>query len=257
VTPGSRSSDRGFRITDRDRELLRFLAAHRFVLAAQVNDFLGRDPAVTYRRLGGLVRCGLVTHRRIFHAQPGIFQITPGGLGLIDSPLPAPKLDLRTYRHDIGAAWLWLKVCAGWLGEPAVVWTEREMHAADKRDRTAPEHQLFGVEVDGTDRVGRPRLHHADLLMTGRDGHGTAVELELSAKARGRLESILLGYAHAPRIHRVVYLTDDRAVGRGIRAAAGSYGLDHLVRTVYLSSTHQEAGWWQGRSISDLQGGAR
>ena len=51
--------------------LLAFVAAHRFVLAAHLQMWLGTSFAVASRRLVALVDVGLLSYRRIFHAQPG------------------------------------------------------------------------------------------------------------------------------------------------------------------------------------------
>src|SRR5947209_10865196 len=116
---GSRRRRRSFRITERDRELLAFVAAHPFVLAAHVRAWFGAGRSVCYRRLQALTDAGLLSFRRIFHAQPGCYQATNGGLGLAGSSLPRPRITLRTYAHDAGSVWLWLAV-AGWsAGRPA------------------------------------------------------------------------------------------------------------------------------------------
>src|SRR5690348_5677130 len=85
---------RPFRLTDRDLELLAFVAAHRFALAAHLQAWLGTTSAVAYRRLAALVDVGLLSYRRIFHAQPGCYLMTNGGLAVIDSELPRPAIDL-------------------------------------------------------------------------------------------------------------------------------------------------------------------
>lgn len=244
----------GFRVTDRDLELLRFAAAHRFVLACHVQALWGSDRAVSYRRLSGLTRAGLLAHERIFHAQPGVYRATAGGLDAIDSPLPTPAVDLRTYRHDVGTAWLWLAARAGTYGSPLELWTERELRSHDRRDLTSGDEPL-GVEIDGYDRAGQPRLHHPDVLVITAGRHGTALELELSLKSRRRLERILLGYATSPHVDRAMYLTDAHHVARGLGEVVSALGLDGVVSVHYLPESDRDPDWWLWRSIG--QGGLR
>jgi hypothetical protein len=244
-----RSRRGGFHVTARDRSVLRFIAAQRFVLACHVNSLLGRDPVVAYRRLAGLVEAGLLSYRRIFHAEPGAFMVTNGGLAMIDSPLPRPKLDFRTYRHDVGTVWLWLAAYRGRFGPPAELHTEQQLRAAD-RDGAA-DRRRFCVEIDGHDRRGRPRKHHPDLLVVHPDGSYTAAELELTLKSRSRLESILLGYGVAPRLTRVEYVSDSEPVAASVQTAVSTFGLDALVRVHYLPDPrNREPQWWMWRSIT-------
>lgn len=226
------------------------------MLACQAHAFLRCDRAVAYRRLDGLQRAGLLSYQRIFHAQPGLFQITHGGLGLIDSELPRPTVDLRTYRHDIGTTWLWLTAHAGRYGPCTELWSERELRSHHLRQAESAD-DPFAVARDGHDRSGRPRVHHPDVLVLDFDGLGTALELELTIKARPRLERILLGYGCSPRIHRVVYVTDSRGVARVIGGLVSSFGLDGQVSVQYVSDHGDDPQWWLWRSLAGRQGGAR
>ncbi len=93
----------GFCLTERDLELLGFIATQRFVLARHVEAWLQASEVVAYRRLRGLVRSGLVVYERFFDRRPGCYRVTGSGLAVIESPLPRPIIDLRFYRHDLGA----------------------------------------------------------------------------------------------------------------------------------------------------------
>lgn len=221
-----------FRLTDRDLELLGFVAAHRFVLAAHVHEWIGADRSVAYRRLGALVDAGLLRYERIFHAQSGIFQITNGGLAVIDSHLPRPTIDLRTYRHEIGVVWLWLAARAKAFGEVDSLLSEREMRSHDQRSDV--DGTRFAATIDGYDRAGRPRVHHPDVLIIGPDRSQIALELELSMKGRQRLEQILLAYAIDQRIRQVVYLTDQAGVATAINQAVEQLNLRDRVVVRYF-----------------------
>src|SRR5947209_4579685 len=103
--PGRR---RRVRLTDRDRRVLEFIAEHRLVLASHVQALLGISQSAAGKRLRALVADGLLCTETVFHRHPACFQITRRGLALIDNPLPTPKLDYRSYAHDVGVAWVWL-----------------------------------------------------------------------------------------------------------------------------------------------------
>jgi DNA-binding PadR family transcriptional regulator len=157
------------------------------VLASQVVVWLGASRAVVYRRLSALVEMGLLSHRRVFHGQPGVFAITNGGLAIAESSLPLPRLDLRTYRHDLGCVWLELQIVRR-MASGEVVVSEREMRSRDRRALIDGGHGLFGVELPGVGPAGQPRLHYPDLTILDADsGRRWAVELELTPKGRRRL----------------------------------------------------------------------
>ncbi len=221
------------RITDRDREVLAFVADHRLVLAVHVQALLGVSAGAAYARLHTLSCAGLLTQETVFHQQPACYQATRKGLAAIGSELPAPRIDLRCYSHDVGLAWLWLTARAGALGELREVLSERHMRSWDaKPDR---ETEPFAMRLGGFGPGGRERLHYPDLLLHTADRHRVAVELELAGKGRGRRERILAGYAADARIDAVLYLTDRPGVARALRDSARRLGISSLVHVQRVS----------------------
>ncbi len=88
-------------MTARDKEIVRWIGRLRMASAAQVAERFGLGRAVTYARLGGLVRLGLLEHARVFHGAPGVYLATRAGLAAVDLELPPARIDLRTYAHDL------------------------------------------------------------------------------------------------------------------------------------------------------------
>jgi len=215
-------------LTDRDRELLGFLAEHRTVLGGHVQALLGVSAAAAYSRLRSLTGSGFVRREALFYRQGACYQITGKGLAAIGSGLSRPHIDLRQYSHDIGVGWLWLAARAGTFGALREVISERSMrsHDATGDGRHAP----LGVRLGGVGRGGRERLHYPDLLLVDVTGERVALELELSGKSRPRREMILAGYGADARIDAVVYLVDDPAIGRGIQESARKLGISRRVR---------------------------
>ncbi len=223
------------RITDRDRELLSFAAEHRIVLHSHIQALLGISASSTAARLRTLERAGLVKQQAVFERQPRCVWITRKGLAAIGSRLPAPRLDLASYRHDVGLGWLWLAARGGAFGRLERIVSEREMRSRDGAEGHSP-HALggtaepLGVRLGGVGAGGRERLHYPDLLLVGGDGRRVALELELTSKARVRRERILAGYAADRRIDAVLYLCDSRATAQAVRTSAERLGISARVQ---------------------------
>ncbi len=227
-------------ITDRDLELLGFTAEHRLVLADHVRMLLGTSLAASERRLRDLVRAGMLSRRRLFERRPPCYQITRDGLALVGSRLAPPRLDLRSYDHDAGLAWLWLAARAGRLGAVTEVISERTMRSRDAAKNAGRD--PLGVRLGGVGPRGRPRLHYPDLLLHTASGHLVAVELELSSKGTSRRERILAGYAGDPRIDAVLYLVERPRLGSEISAAATRLGISRMVHVQWVVRAERAPG---------------
>lgn len=212
------------------------MAEHRLVLAAHLQTLLGVSVSAVQARLRPLRAGGLIDSRRIFHGHPAAHQITTHGLRAIGSRLPAPRIDLRCYEHDVGLAWLWLAACRGAFGALGNLISERQMRSHDggRECRGDP----LGVRLGGVGPHGRPRLHYPDLMLVTEEGHRVAVELELSGKGQIRRERILAGYGADARVDAVLYLVKDPAVARSIQASARRLGISHRVHVQWARSTH-------------------
>jgi len=231
---------RRLRLTDRDQELLAFMAEHRLVKAAHVQALLGTSAAAAASRLRSLGGAGYVRAERIFNAQPAAHQITRQGLEALGSDLPAPRIDLRCYQHDIGLAWLWLAARSGRFGPMREVIGERQMRSRDANPGRTGE--PLGVRLGGVGPHGRDRLHYPDLILVTPQGRRIGVELELSAKGQVRREKILAGYGSDPRFDAVLYLVKDRAVGESLQASARRLGIASRVHVQRARFTGPAAG---------------
>lgn len=199
-------------ITDRDRELLAFLARHRLVHAGHAAALLGVTGERAAAILARLARGEYVHRQSVYEQQPACYRIRRKGLAAIGSGLPAPGLDLRSYEHDVGLAWLWLGARRGAFGPLQHVLSERRLRSEDGALEHPPD--PHAVRLGGIDRYGNETLHYPDLLLIDGRRRRLAVELELTQKSRGRLERILAGYAADGRIDRVLYLVEDNREGR-------------------------------------------
>ena len=237
---------RQVRLTDRDRELLAFMAEHRLILPAHAQALLGVSASAAATRLRALAGAGFVSTRRIFHGQPAAHQITGEGLRAIGSELPQPRIDLRCYGHDVDLAWLWLSARGGGLGPLRAVLSERGLRSSDARAASAATQgqvpEPSGVRLGGTGPHGRPRLHYPDLVLVTPHGRRIAVELELSTKGRVRREQILAGYGSDARVDAVLYLVKDAGIARSIQASARRLGISSLVHVQWARSSQPAVG---------------
>lgn len=231
----------GFRITDRDVSVVRWVGRLRMASAEQIADRFGLGRAVTYARLKGLVELGLLEHHRVFHASPGVYLASRAGLDMAEVDLPPARIDVRTYAHDLELSGLVAELEHEFA--PADVVTEREIRAVeatvDEAPSGAPE---FGVRLRGgrgqlqLTPVGNPRLHVPDCVVTrGRSGGHVAVELERTAKGRSRLRSILSAYVSARHVQRVRYVVTDDRVECLVRSEVNGLNAHRLVEVVRRS----------------------
>lgn len=196
--------DRGPRITERDVEIVAWIARWRFASLEQVRARFGLGRSVAYERLGRLVELGLLDFQRLFTARPGSYTVTADGLGVAEVGLPRVGVDLRTYRHD--AALVDVAIDLERRGLEVV--SERELRAAD----AGAAEPRYAVVLGGQQADGRARRHYPDLIVGGEGQARFAVELELAAKRTARLREILVAYRRAQHLQAVVYYAELPAV---------------------------------------------
>lgn len=256
--PGRRGRARGPRITERDRELLTFLAEHRLALAAHAQALLGISQLAAYARLRALRKAGLLVSAQPFNNHPSCYQVTREGLAAVGSDLREPRpIDLAGYRHDVGVAWLALAARAGVWGELSDVVCERRMRSHDGRLRRselqdAEPAARYGIRLGGVGPAGRERLHYPDLILVDSGGRRIAVELELTSKGRARRETILGGYAADARVDAILYLVDRKPVGKAVETSARQLGISDLVHVQAVNwgadAPPDAAGRWRHRT---------
>jgi hypothetical protein len=153
-------------LSDRDRDALAFIAAHRFVVGDHVEALLDIRIRQTDEQVAGLrvageqsaaelqginnqrdassellgdgllarfQKAGVVRCDRAHRSDRGGFRVTAAGLEQIGSNLTPPQIDMSSYRHDMTVPWLWLAATAGSFGSWRRVLCERELRAADQR----------------------------------------------------------------------------------------------------------------------------
>jgi hypothetical protein len=195
---------------------------------------VGAHEVVAYRRLKGLVQSGLLTYERRFHLRPGCYRITTQGVAVIESQLPRPTIDLRSYRHDTEVVDLWLDAWQGQYGSYREVLSERELRSHDQRADRLPHEPAYAVPLGGYGPGGRAQVHYPDVLIIRAANRRLALELELSLKSRKRLEAMLGGYAADNRIERVICRTELARIATALEETKLMLGLDGRVVVHYL-----------------------
>ena len=226
----------GFRVTPRDREIVRWIGRHRFVTAAQVAERFGVGRSQCYARLTGLVRLGLLNHERLLHGEPGVYLATRSGLELAEVRLPTAAVDLRTYEHDLKLVTLITELEQARRG---AIWTERELRAVDTPSSQPAGHYAprYAVLLGSGNQLrltpsGAPRIHFPDAVIDDRAGHRTAIELERTVKGRSRLRQILRAYTAARHLDAVRYYTTDARVSAIVSEEIATLGASKVIKAV-------------------------
>jgi hypothetical protein len=215
------------RLTENDRRLLAFAAEHRFVLGVHTAALLETSSGAAASRLGRLVTAGCLSHDRRLTG-PGAYQITRRGLGVIGSTVGRPReIDLGTYDHEVGLAWLHLAAQRGRFGPVQRIVSEREMRSHDRRVYESVDR--LGIRLPGAGPHGGERRHYPDLLLMNASGRRVAIELELTPKGATRRREILGGYGIDARVGAVLYLVETAGMRRAIEGSAAAAGLSALI----------------------------
>jgi hypothetical protein len=177
---------------------MRWINSHRAATAAQVAKRFGISPGAASKRLCQLKSCAYLVYDKIFCAAPGVYRAGARGIAAAADDLPAARLPLGSYEHDLQLVDLALalehKTGAQWQ-------TERQIR--HDKGRT-------GVGTTG---------HTPDGILVFPGGGMIAVELELSPKGAAKLEKILKEYA-GMRYQEVWYFVNSGYLAARIRRAA-------------------------------------
>lgn len=199
------------RISRRDLEVLEFVARFGVVSREAVASWAGTAQTCTLARERRLRDRGLVDVRCGVWGEGKILASTRAGLALCGrGELRPGRFSLATVRHEAAVSELAAAIERG--GERTL--SEREIAAGEREQGE----RVFSAPLGGK------RFHRADLLRLGADGGPPqAIEVELNAKSRDRLDAILRAWRWAigqHRLSRVVYRCPPRIrpmVERGVQ----------------------------------------
>lgn len=204
---------RGPQLTERDGEILRWMARHGVVTAELVgrrffwrpheNDY-GKWAA--YRRLRALRELGLVLSNKPFSDRPAVLRVTREGARIADVGLRPAPLVLSELRHSLAVVGLTEYLLAENAG--AELTTERELRA-----------QRYRELRDGVREVEEGRAPDALLRIPTNDSSAqgvmtVAVELDLSRKDRRAMDRMVRQYDYENDIDKVWWYVMQARVAR-------------------------------------------
>lgn len=163
-------------LTQRDREILKFINQFGFCEMPQIEKRFGLKKPRSYKVIKRLVRECFVIHERIFHHRHGIYRLSKSGAELTDLPA-IDKVSVANYHHQL----MVIEVCMQLAKKyPEAIWmSEREL--------VRENFKKFKMERG-------QRGHMPDGVMLFPDGKQIAIEVELTMKGSWRLEKILEHY---------------------------------------------------------------
>ena len=157
------------RIVERDEKIIREIARWRVVLSRHIAELAGfTGQRACERRLKKLVEAGYIQKKRVLYGIPSIYSLAKGGFAFVDENKKS-EIRVEQIRHDIAV----LDVAIYLHRVKGIAFTqmqtEKQLHSLDG----------FGV-----------RRHRPDFTIT-HQGKTYCVEVELSLKAKARLEGII------------------------------------------------------------------
>lgn len=156
------------RLVDRDYMVLREIDRWRAITGRQIVELAGFSSEQTGdRRLKKLIVAGLIERKRVLYGVPYLYSLTAKGKSLIAAPYYKEKFRIEQIRHDL-----------------AVVDTAIYFHnkLSIPYGNMLSEKQLH--RLDGFSK----RKHRPDLVFTDAEQKNTCAEIELSLKAKDRLQ---------------------------------------------------------------------
>lgn len=186
----------GIQVTDRDRELFRWINGHGFATVAQVGRWMGTHYQTAQRRVQLLVRHGYLQSAWVLHGEPRAIWPTKLGWRLSGDGLsPVRQMSPGVYRHD-----------------RMVVDISQMILAKNPGARFVPARRLRRKLWQDNPEARPP--HVSDGVFEMPNGDRVTIELELTAKNRTALEKIILDHAADLEIDQVWYFVMDGSVRR-------------------------------------------
>lgn len=183
------------RISQRDLEVLEFIARFGLVPRPAVATWAATGRTATYGRERRLLAAGLILRSGFGSDQPLLAATATGLRACGRSDLRVVQPAPATIRHEALAA----RLGADLERRGEALLSEREILAQERAEGS----RLLSAELPGG------RFHRADLIRLAKDGApGEAIELERTTKGAARLDALLRAWRFAVaerRVSRVVY----------------------------------------------------
>lgn len=250
-------------LSDQDRRILAYAAAHEFILPAQIQSMFAQLEPISDRQeaqalanqlIHTLATRGLLDHQPGQQHIPSYLRITRQGLNAIGSSLPVPKQEtIRSEREEFAAGWLHLAIKAGsyhpHIPKHGTTLTRREMRLLDQQHASNPP-DPDDPRADDPLRpplalrlqTEPPRTHYPDLVAAAPPGK-VAFEIQFRRPSRTALAALIAAYKHYPHTRSVLFWTmpHDHTTPTLIKQLAAQHGIPDLIQTQEVRFTHQQS----------------
>jgi len=176
------------RLVDRDYRIFKEIERWRVVLGRQLADLAGfTGLKACQRRLKKLIQAGFLERKKVLYGTAGIYSLTNNAKVIANLPLRIEKIRVEQIPHDIAVldTAIYFHEVKGIPFEDMI--TEKQLHSLDG----------FGV-----------RKHQPDFIFN-RKGKNYCVEVELSLKAKSRMEAIM--QANFMEYDHQIWIVPDKA----------------------------------------------
>lgn len=204
------------RLTDRDIEILRWLAGFPGATADQIARRARSGYNYTARRLTQLRAAGFLTRERFLYHRGGLYAVTAAGLAVTGTDLPVPELGLGAYDHAYAV--VDVAIDAELAGEKVL--TQRQMQALETPQESVTSATSLHYAVD----LPAGTRHFPDLLVERPDGRW-AVQVALTDTRSELLEGLLRAYSKAEYLAGVIYHVGPAVHADRIERIAAALGL--------------------------------
>lgn len=181
------------KLTERDREILKFINAVGWCNASQLGRRFGMKWWIVYRVMKRLVNADLVLHEKMSFEFFGVYYLTYKGASYTDLP-HIEKISKGGYDHQKALIDVILKLRDM---HPEATWVS-ERHLKQQKF-------LYGVGRFG---------HVSDGVFIFPDEKKVSIEVELSRKSRRRLQGIINSYAGTLTYKEVWYFCEDEVMSK-------------------------------------------
>lgn len=207
-----------------DKDLVRFVGRHGAVAIPHVMAVMGVGRTMAYRRVSACVERGLLERLDLVRAEPTLLRATRQGLRYAGLGLEVARVSPGSVNH-----WLVCASIAIALGEEAG--EDRVVSAREVRLAERIEGKPIASAKTGEHPNGEPQLHRPDLAIVTGD-RPTAIEIELTPKAPGRLERLIRAWRRARWVAEVRYYCAPGATHRAVERAVRKTRAEERVRVL-------------------------
>jgi hypothetical protein len=253
--PVKKKSHKKIRLTERDMEIMAFLARYRIANVSLLSMRFNTSVSALRNRLPALEREGLLTCSWVTQTKGKVWLITSAGLATVGMNLTAPSVRWGQLRHTLGLTEMGIKFELA--GENVL--TEREIRAAatrytpTKRLRTAIDFAATVQALESGDEAdpiverirtaltvpvpGRGFGHIPDMVLArepypnGASG-SIAIELELTRKGLSEWKTVLTAYRDSPNFDQVYYLVVSSEIKRGLEGVIKALGAQNKIQVM-------------------------